>query len=156
MRSRWFLVIMLSFATSILFTNNDAALAVPSDTGRKLVLVTSSQSDQITLSAAEGRKLFLGIPIELNGRLLVPLRNQTDPVLYEVFLQKTMFMSGPMYERTLLTRLLRTKGTRPQAYETENDLLKALQENPNTVTFMWSSQAKSIPDLRILVELWHE
>lgn len=156
MRRSGFLVAILWFAAVLLFYHDHGVLAASPDTGRRLVLVANSRSDVDTLTAAEIRKLFLGIPIERNSHLLVPLRNQTDPVLHEVYLQKVMFMSAPMYERALLTRLLRTKGTRPQAYATEKDLLQALQADPNAVTYMWAHQAESIPDLRIVVELWHE
>ncbi|MBI5040749.1 MAG: hypothetical protein HZB57_06015 [Gammaproteobacteria bacterium] len=147
---------ILLLAASFLLSPDRGVLAAPPDTGRRLVLVTNRLSNVVALSATESRKLFLGIPIEQGSNLLLPLRNQTDPVLYEVFLQKAMFMSAPMYERTLLTRLLRTKGTRPQIYETEKDLLQTLLTDPNAVTFMWADRAESIPDLRIVVELWHE
>jgi hypothetical protein len=156
MRRGWLPIAILLLAASFLLSPDRDVLAAAPDTGRRLVLVTNSRSDVVALSAAESRKLFLGIPIEQSGHLLLPLRNQTDPVLYEVFLQKAMFMSAPMYERTLLTRLLRTKGTRPQIYANETDLIQTLQTDPNAVTFMWAHQAESIPDLRIVVELWHE
>lgn len=156
MRCRWFSAAILLFAAALLFSPDRDALAAAPETGRRLVLVANSRSDVDTLTAAEIRKLFLGIPIERNQHSLVPLRNQTDPVLHEVFLQKVMFMSAPMYERTLLTRLLRTKGTRPHAYKTETELLQALQADANAVTYLWASQAESTPDLRIVVDLWRE
>lgn len=156
MRRSWLPIAILLLAASFLLSPDHGVLAAPPDTGRRLVLVTNGQSDVVALSAAESRKLFLGIPIEQSGHLLLPLRNQTDPVLYEVFLQKTMFMSAPMYERTLLTRLLRTKGTRPQIYTNEKDLLQTLLTDPNAVTFMWAYQAESIPALRIVIEIWRE
>lgn len=126
------------------------------DTGRRLVLAASARSTVTELSPAEVRKLFLGIVIEQNGKPLAALRNQTDSVLHEVFLQKVMFMSGPMYERTLLTRLLRTKGARPEEYRDEQALRNALLDNPHAVTYMWSSQVDDSRDLRTVVELWHE
>lgn len=156
MKRGWFPIVVLLFAATLSLTHDRIARAAQPDGSRRLVLVVGDQSRIVALPTAEIRKLFLGIPIEQDGRMLVPLRNQTDPVLQEVFLQKIMFMSGPMYERTLLTRLLRTKGTRPQVYESEVALLQALQASPNAVTYMWAHQAESIPDLRIVVELWRE
>lgn len=157
MRRRWFTIAIPLFVVALLFSHpNDLLAADPGDNARRLVLVTGARSDIAALSTTETRKLFLGIPIEQGGRFLVPLRNQTDPVLQEVFLQKIMFMSGPMYERTLLTRLLRTKGTRPHTYESEETLLQALRADTNAVTYMWASRVEDLPDLRIIVELWRE
>lgn len=148
------LIAILQIIISVLFHPYDAF--AQSDTSRRLVLVANAHSGITALTPAEVRKLFLGITIEQNGHSLIALRNQTDQVLHEVFLQKVMFMSGPMYERTLLTRLLRTKGPRPGAYSSEQELHVALQANPNTVTYMWSDQAEATPDLRVISELWRE
>ncbi|MBI5461468.1 MAG: hypothetical protein HY941_04700 [Gammaproteobacteria bacterium] len=156
MRKRWSPAALVLIAAALLLLATRGTPAAQPDTGRRLVLVASSRSTVAPLTTAEIRKLFLGIPLAQGERIVVPLRNQTDPVIYEVFLQKTLFMSGPMYERTLLTRLLRTKGARPQTFENETDLLHALQADPNAVTYMWARQAEAAPDLRILVELWRE
>jgi len=159
MNCRWFSVVPRIFLAFTLFFYTCCAWAQEpeaGDTGRRLVLVADARSSIETLTVADIRKLFIGVDIERNGKLLIPLRNQTNSVLHEVFLQKVMFMSGPMYERTLLTRLLRNKGTRPQVYETETALLQALHANPNAVTYMWATQAEQLSDLRIIIEIWHE
>lgn len=141
---------------AVLFVATTYGAVTQPDDDRQLVVVASADSGITALSTAEIRKLFLGIVVEQQGRSLLALRNQTDPVLHEVFLQKVMFMSGPMYERTLLTRLLRTKATRPEAYDSEPALLQALHANPGAVTYMWASRAADLPDLRVVVELWRE
>ncbi|HEY9198419.1 MAG TPA: hypothetical protein VIR60_03560 [Gammaproteobacteria bacterium] len=146
----------VAMLAAVLFVAAPYAAVAQSDDDRRLVLIASGDSGITALSAAEIRKLFLGVVVEQQGRSLVALRNQTDPVLHEVFLQKVMFMSGPMYERTLLTRLLRTKATRPEAYDSEPALLQALHTNPGAVTYMWADRAAELPDLRVVVELWRE
>lgn len=127
-----------------------------STNGRRLVLVASRTTTLSGISAEQMRKLYLGMPVAVDGQTLIPLRNNTDPMLEEVFLQHVMFMSGPLYERALLLRLLRTKGTRPQVYETAPELIAALSSQPNAVTYMWAGEALARTDLKIVAELWHE
>ena len=153
---RGFRLVVAALAVAVIFGTGPSRATAQSENVRRLVLVAHADSSIHALSSAEIRKLFLGVVIEQHGRSLVALRNQTDPVQHEVFLQKIMFMSRPMYERTLLTRLLRTKATRPEAYDSEPALLQALHTNPDAVTYMWASRAASLPYLRVVTELWRE
>jgi hypothetical protein len=121
--------------------------------GRKLVLVTSVDSNVLTIPAPDIRRLFLGVPISTNNGTVQPLRNATDPLLEEVFLQKVLFMSRESYDRILLTKVMHG-GSRPVIFNSEDQLLNALNANRNAVTYMWSDAASNKTTLRIVAELW--
>jgi hypothetical protein len=140
-----------------LFTTALLMLAEPvlAEDGHILVLVTGAQSGVSALPPAEVRKLYLGVAFQAGGAPIQPLRNHSDPLLREVFLQNVLFMSEPMYERALLLGVLRTKGARPPIYESQDALLEALRNTHNTVTYMWSDTARSLSDIKVVSELWH-
>lgn len=125
---------------------------------RKLVLVAASGSDISRLSPADTRRLFLGVPAAANsnpgGGTPRPLRNTTDPVLEEAFLQKIIFMSRDAYERALLTRVMHGGGTRPAVYDSEMELVNALLADKFAVTYMWADSASARSNLKIVAELW--
>ncbi|MDO9371260.1 MAG: hypothetical protein Q7U07_01525 [Gammaproteobacteria bacterium] len=121
---------------------------------RRMVLVSS---DQLTLpppSARDLRRLFLGVPIIKDGHTLVPLRNNTDPMLHEVFLQKIVFLSARNYEHHLLSQVFRLGGQRPELYSDMNELVSALKTRPGAVTYMWADTAQTLPGIRIVEDLW--
>ena len=135
---------------------NTFALPLPAAEGRKLVLVAGGQSAAAMLSPEEVRKLYLGVAVTKDGKTFLPLCNHTDMVAYEVFMQKIMYMSGPAYERALMTRLVRTTSSiRPPEYAAEKELLQALAATPNAVTYMWADKAEAA-GLRVVAELWRE
>lgn len=127
----------------------------PADT-RKLVLVTAETSNVPALSPEQVRRLYLGAAVNGDSRTVVPLRNNSDSLLREVFLQKVVYLSEPMYERTLMTRLLAGKGARPQVYDNPNELIAALRATPNAVTYLWADTAAATQGIRIVAELWVE
>lgn len=124
-----------------------AAIADP-----ELVLVASSRSPVVNLTVPDARKLFLGSPVLINGQLLRPVRNIADALVSEMFMQKVMFMSTEDYERQIRSRVSRTGGGRPPAYDDMGELIVALQRDPLAVTYMPLSQARARPGLRILGE----
>jgi hypothetical protein len=121
---------------------------------RSLDLVSSEQATVPALTEQEVRKLLLGEALIKNDQRVQALRNRTNPFLYEVFLQKTVFMSTHNYDRQLLSRVFRLGGQRPPAYENLNELITALKSNPAAVTFMWEDEAKTIPDIKVSTRLW--
>lgn len=122
---------------------------------RKLVLVTASGSDISRLSPADTRRLFLGVPTAANSNLTPrPLRNATDSMLEEAFLQKVIFMSRDAYERALLTRVMHGGGTRPAVYDSETALINALLADKTTITYMWADSVSARSNLKIVAELW--
>lgn len=117
-----------------------------------LVLVASAQSAIQRLSPDETRKLYLGVPMMVDNHRIHPLRNNADPKVQEMFMQKVMFMSTPAYERQILSRVFRMGGTRPLAYSSMPDLLKALEQNPVAVTYL-PRELATRPGLKIVGEL---
>jgi hypothetical protein len=118
----------------------------------RLVLVTSAQSAIPQLSAEEARKLYLGMPMVVDGKLLHPLRNNTDTTVQEMFMQKVMFMSTQAYERQILSRVFRQGGSRPPVYTEAGELLRALENDKTSVTYMPRDMAIASPKLRIIGE----
>lgn len=129
-----------------------AAPAIAS--AERLVLVTDAAAAIPALSSTEVRKLFLGKPLVKDGVRLRALRNETDALLREVFLQKVMFLSAHDYERQLLSNVFREGGERPAAYEDAAPLLDALQSKSGAVTYMWEDAARAAPNVKIVGELW--
>lgn len=117
-----------------------------------LVLVANAQSAIKQLSPAEARKLYLGVPMIVESNRVHPLRNNTDPMVQEMFMQKVMFMSTPAYERQILSQVFRMGGTRPFAYVEMGDLLRALETDPAAVTFLPRGLAATRPGLKIVGE----
>lgn len=125
---------------------------------RKMVLVAARGSDIGRLSPGDARKLFLGVPVAAvpSSEALHPLRNASDPVLEEAFLQKVIFMSRDAYERALLIRAMRGGGSRPALVDSETALVSALLADKFAVTYMWADRAAARADLKIVAELWQE
>lgn len=118
----------------------------------RLVLVTNAQSPISQLTPDEARKLYLGMPIVVDGKVMHPLRNNTDATVQEMFMQKVMFMSTPAYERQILARVFRTGGTRPPVFTEMRDLLKALESDRNAVTYMPRDAATATSGVKIVLE----
>jgi len=126
-----------------------------SDEFRRLVLVTDASSGIASLSSSEARRLFLGFPIIKGGHSLEAAINRSDPFLYQVFLQRVVFMSSSVYERHLLTNVIQLGGQRPQEYNDIRALISVLRGSPGTVSLLWESDAKANGNLIILGEIWH-
>lgn len=121
---------------------------------RQLVLV-SAAADVPTLSPLELQKLFLGMPIAKNGHRLLALRNQSDTLLYEVFLQKVIFMSAKTYEYQVLSQVFESGSQRPPSYADTDTLVDALHGKAYSVSYMWMDSVKPHHRLRVVQELWH-
>ena len=121
---------------------------------RTLVLVASATSDIPQLTVPEIRKLFLGVPLDKNGKRILPLLNNSDRLLYEVFLQNVTFMSAPAYEQQVLSIVFRLGGKRPDRYTDPNALLDALRKNPEAVTYLWDDQVREDQGTKLVSKLW--
>lgn len=118
----------------------------------ELVIVCSSRSPATQMTAAEARRLFLGLPLQAGKQTLKPVRNVSDAHLNEVFLQRIMFMSAEDYERRIEARVNRSGGSRPPSYESLPGLIGTLQRDPLAVTYMWRREAGSGSGLKIIGE----
>lgn len=124
-----------------------------SDESRRLVLVTNPNSGIHSLTATETRRLFLGLPVTKDGHPLEAAINRSDPFLYQVFLQKIVYMSSSVYERHLLSNVVQLGGQRPPSFNDAQALINALTRTPGTVAVLWEDQARG-SQLTILGEIW--
>ena len=145
-RIRAVLLVLLAFVYT--------ATAAQDTTIRSLVLVTGADNTLAPLTPSEVRQLFLGVPVIKDGVPLQPLRNQSDPRLYEVFLQKAMFMSADHYERLLLGRVFRSGDRKPPSFHERTVLIGALQATPVAVSFAWERDLRAHASVRPLQRLW--
>ena len=122
---------------------------------RRMVLVAASTSAVSGLSSPDLRRSYLGTPITQRALVIRPLRNVSDPLLYEVFLQKVLFMSPRTYERHALSHVFRLGGTRPPEHDDIAELDAALREHAGAITFMWEDAARDLDDVKVIMELWY-
>jgi hypothetical protein len=116
---------------------------------QRIAIVASAGSGIKAISAKEVRRAYLGATIVLDGVEIKPLRNQTDKLAGEVFLQKVMFMSAEAFERQLLARAFRG-GSSLKTYEDLAQLLAALKNDNTTITFMLYETAINTPGIRVI------
>lgn len=141
-------LVLFFVCTNAFFHNNVEAQS------KRLVLVTNKISSLPELSLKQIRQIYLGRAIR--GESIIPLSNQTNDLLYEVFLQKVIFLSERDYEKRLITRTFQTGERRPVVHVKEHELLQSLGRQPGSVTFMWDETAARYPELRVVKVLWNE
>ena len=124
------------------------------NTQRQLVIVASDKSSISNLSQTELRRLFLGVIVIKNGIRIRPICNISSDVLYEVFLQKVIFMSARQYERHLLTRIFRHGGKKPAMYKNTKRIINELETNPNSISFMWEKNVIKTTSIKVIQPLW--
>ena len=124
----------------------NAARAGASD----LVIVVDETSPIRSISVADVRRRFLGIPLVVDGVEVVPVRNVSNADFYELFLQRVLFMSAPSYERRMLNKVFREGGDRVLAVTSNEELYRALRNDPRRISFV--PRAAVRPNLRIVAE----
>jgi len=124
----------------------NAARAGASD----LVIVVDETSPIRSISVADVRRRFLGIPLVVDGVEVVPVRNLSDADFYELFLQRVLFMSAPNYERRMLNKVFREGGDRILAVTSNDELYRTLHKDPRRISFV--PRAAVRPNLRIVAE----
>ena len=121
---------------------------------QEVVLVVRADSPVTDLDSVSVRKLFLGLPVLVNGTPLHPLRNRSDPRLDEIFLQQVVAMSQSSYDRQVLIGVNRQLSLRPTEYTRVTDVIAALSADPEAVSFMWIKDVGHNPRLRVIRVLW--
>jgi hypothetical protein len=121
-----------------------------------VVLVVRADSPVSEMDSVTVRKLFLGLPVLVNGRPLRPLRNRSEPLLDEIFYQQIVAMSQSSYDRHILIGVNRQGWLRPAEYSSEASVLAALTADPNAVTYMWQRDIGHNPGIRVIRVLWSE
>jgi hypothetical protein len=121
-----------------------------------LVLVTRADSKVSGLDSLTVRKLFLGLPVLVEGSPLHPVRNRSDTALDPIFLQEIVAMSQSAYDRQILIGVNRQGWLRPAEINTMDRLLDTLYADPNAVTFMWLHEVAHNPRVRVIRVLWSD
>jgi hypothetical protein len=118
-----------------------------------LVLVAASGSTLPPIKANDVRKAFLGVPVTVSEKIIVPIVNSSNNDTKELFLQRVLFMSGAVYERHSLGRVFRNGGNKLAEFSDSIALANALTATPLGISFMLAADAKKIPSLKILGDL---
>ncbi len=121
---------------------------------QSVVLVVRADSAVVDLDPVSVRKLFLGVPVLVDGSPLHPIRNRSDTRLDQIFLQVIAAMSQSVYDRQILIGLNRHGWLRPQELDSSGRILDKLSMDPNAVTFMWQRDVARNPKIRVIRVLW--
>jgi len=129
---------------------------LPADEPREatLVLVSGTGPGDGELTPNQLRRVFLGIPVSVDGKNIRALRNTSDPLLNEVFLQKVVYMSERRYKRQLVAQTFRTGQMRPPVFKTDEELVQALKSITGSVSVMWERDARKDGSLHVIQVLW--
>lgn len=141
---RAFLLLLLLFGT------------VWASAPQSVVLIVRADSPVADLDSMTVRKLFLGLPVLVNGRPLHPVRNRADARLDQVFLQEIVAMSRTAYDRQTLTGLNRQGWLRPVEVESDEEALDKVRADANAVTFIWQRDLPTHMQVRVIRVLWSD
>lgn len=119
-----------------------------------VVLVVRADSMVVDLDSVTVHKLFLGVPVLINGRPLHPIRNRSDEQLDQIFLQEIAAMSQSAYDRQTLIGVNRQGWLRPDEEESTSRVIEKLRADPSAVSFVWLRDVAHDPRIRILRVLW--
>jgi hypothetical protein len=121
-----------------------------------VVLVVRTDSMVVDLDSVTVHKLFLGVPVLINGRPLHPIRNRSDERLDQIFLQEIAAMSQSAYDRQILIGVNRQGWLPPVEVDSSASALEKLYEDSNAVTFVWQRDVANNPRVRVIRVLWSE
>lgn len=141
-------LLLLILWSSLLYAN----IVFAANENSQMVLVSGSTPPHLTQS--ELRRLYLGAPVTKHGKKLVPLRNESDELLYEMFLQKVISMSASRYEQFLVKRVYRGAGSRLRVATKFKKVVALLKQRSDMVSFMWKVDAENTNGINIIQPLW--
>lgn len=121
---------------------------------QSVVLIVRADSSVSDLDPVTVRKLFLGVPVLVNGTPLHAIRNRSDARLDEIFLQEIVAMSQSAYDRQILIGVNRQGWVRPQEVQTNGRALARVYSDSNTVTFMWQRDVAHDARVRVIRVVW--
>ena len=119
-----------------------------------VVLVVRVDSMVVDLDSVTVHKLFLGLPVLINGRPLHPIRTRSDERLDQIFLQEIAAMSQSAYDRQILNGVNRQGWLRPVEEESTSRVIEKLLADPSAVSFVWLRDVAHDPRIRVLRVLW--
>ncbi len=120
------------------------------------MLVVRADSPVVDLESVAVRKLFLGVPVLVNGRPLHPIRNRSDARLDQIFLQEIAAMSQSAYDRQILVGVNRQGWLRPDEVDSPAGVLEEILSDPNAVSYMWQRDVVNNPRIRVIRVLWSD
>jgi hypothetical protein len=131
-------------------------LAVPCGFGGSgsVVLVVRADSGIFDLDSVTVHKLFLGVPVLINGRPLHPIRNRADERLDQIFLQEIAAMSQSAYDRQILIGVNRQGWQPPVEVDSTARVIDKLLADPSAVSFVWQREVGRDPRIRVLRVIW--
>ena len=101
------------------------------------------------------RKLFLGLPVLINGTPLHPLRNRSDRAARSrSFCSRSSAMSQSAYDRQILVGVNRQGGCGRWKSIPTAMLLESVYADPDAVTFMWLRDVATIRKSASIRVLW--
>jgi hypothetical protein len=143
MRRALLLLLALLFSVPLGFAGSDS-----------VVLVVRADSAVVDLDSVTVHKLFLGVPVLINGRPLRAIRNRSDERLDQIFLQEIAAMSQSAYDRQILIGVNRQGWLRPDEEESTSQVIAKLLADPGAVSFLWLRDVARDPRLRVVRLLW--
>jgi hypothetical protein len=102
------------------------------------------------------RRLFLGLTVTQHGNRLLPVLNEADPKIKELFLQNIVSMSDSTYDRYVLRLTLLQGRTQPPVYKSSAELVNAVAADPTVVGYVWARDVAHDPRVKILRVVWHD
>ena len=125
-----------------------------SASSQSVVLVVRADSAVGDLDSVTVRKLFLGVPVLVDGRPLHPIRNRSDSRLDQIFLQDIAAMSQAAYDRQLLIGVNRQGWLPPVELDSQSRVVERLLADPSAVSFTWEKDVARNPQIRVIRVLW--
>jgi hypothetical protein len=119
-----------------------------------VVLVARADSAVVDLDSVTVHKLFLGVPVLINGRPLHPIRNRSDERLDQIFLQEIAAMSQSAYDRQILIGVNRQGWLRPDEVDSSSRVIEKLLADPSAVSFVWQRDVAHDARIRVIRVLW--
>jgi len=130
-------------------------LPEPAFADHAVYLVARADCPVDSMDALDIRKIYLGFSVRTDANeALRAATNLSDEELYEIFLQDMMAMSERSYDRRLLTLTLQSGRRRPDIYTNSEELLRALEQDPTLITFMWKEDYEAAENLKVLRVIW--
>ena len=153
MERRFLLNMRRALLLLLLLFGTVSATTVP----QSVVLVVRADSPVTDLDSVTVRKLFLGVPVLINGRPLHPIRNRGDARLDQIYLQEIVAMSQTAYDRQTLTGLNRQGWLRPLEVDSGDAALQKVLADTNAITFVWERDlAGRNTQVRVIRVLWSD
>jgi hypothetical protein len=124
--------------------------------GRSVLLITSMDCAQESISPLDVRKAYLGIRVSIDGNPVMAFRLGDDRKLNQIFYQSVVALSEKTYERRLLRLLLKFGQPRPLEFDSVEELIAAVVATRCSIAYVWHRDIKERDDVKVIRVLWRE